>query len=167
MPIENFGKDKSYKDGFTTLCKQCKAGKDRNNYHNRKHIYKAYRDKRRSDRKLLLHDRRKSQEWKDSNIATLRLGSARKSARQRGLEFNIDKSDIHIPTHCPLLGIELKRTNDNNRDTCPSLDRIDSSKGYIKGNVWIISYRANRIKNNATVKELRMVADNLEIKIKG
>jgi hypothetical protein len=43
-----------------------------------------------------------------------------------------------------------------------SLDRIDSSKGYIKGNVWVISLRANRIKNDSTPQELRLIADKVE-----
>ena len=34
--------------------------------------------------------------------------------------------------------------------------------GYIKGNVWVISNKANRIKNNATLEELRLLVKNLE-----
>jgi hypothetical protein len=43
----------------------------------------------------------------------------------------------------------------------PTLDRIDNSKGYIVGNVWVISMRANRLKSDATVDELMMLATNL------
>lgn len=43
----------------------------------------------------------------------------------------------------------------------PSLDRLDSSKGYVKGNVRVISKRANQLKNNATVEEMRMVLADL------
>lgn len=39
-----------------------------------------------------------------------------------------------------------------------SLDRIDPRKGYVKGNVWIISYRANLIKNDGTAEEHEMIA---------
>lgn len=51
-------------------------------------------------------------------------------------------------------------------DDSYSLDRIDSSRGYVKGNIWVISLRANRIKNDSTVEELRLIADKVEQKLK-
>ena len=36
--------------------------------------------------------------------------------------------------------------------------RIDNGKGYIVGNVIVVSFRANTIKSNATVEELERVA---------
>ena len=89
------------------------------------------------------------------------LSSARSRARSKNLDFNIDLSDIELPEVCPLLGIPLS-INASNKDFAYSLDRIDSSKGYIKGNVWVISDRANRLKNNATLKELEMLVSNLK-----
>lgn len=44
------------------------------------------------------------------------------------------------------------------RPNAASLDRIDNSKGYVRGNVMVISLRANAIKNNATAEELTAVA---------
>ena len=41
-----------------------------------------------------------------------------------------------------------------------SLDRIDSSKGYVKDNIWVISHKANSIKNNATLTELKLIIKN-------
>jgi len=71
------------------------------------------------------------------------------------LEFNLDLDDIIIPTHCPYLGIELccdaslKRSKNK-----ISIDRIDSTKGYIKGNVQVISDLANRMKAEASIEQL-------------
>jgi hypothetical protein len=78
---------------------------------------------------------------------------AKYRAKQKSLDFNITKEDIVIPDTCPLLGTPMKS---------PSLDRIDSTKGYIKGNVWVISNRANTLKNDATLKELKTLVENLE-----
>jgi hypothetical protein len=42
------------------------------------------------------------------------------------------------------------------------LDRIDNNEGYVKGNVAVISFRANTLKNNATAEELRAIADYMD-----
>lgn len=90
--------------------------------------------------------------------------SAKKRAKLKGLDFDIELEDIpEIPKYCPVLGIEIKSNTTNAPlDSSPSLDRIDSSKGYIKGNVRIISNRANRIKADATIEELRKVLEDYE-----
>lgn len=91
------------------------------------------------------------------------LINAKKSAKKRGLDFNIDVSDVSIPDLCPLLGIKIVSGGAmNNRDTSPSLDRKIPGKGYIKGNVGVISYRANRIKNDATKEEIKKIAENID-----
>jgi len=67
-------------------------------------------------------------------------------------------------THCPLLGLEL--SYDTYIGGVPknyaSLDKIDPQKGYVEGNVQIISFRANTLKNSATLEEMRMLVDNWE-----
>lgn len=90
--------------------------------------------------------------------------SAKKRAKLKGLDFNIEVEDIpEIPKYCPVLGIEIKSNTTNiPLDSSPSIDRIDSSKGYIKGNIRIISNRANRIKSDATIEELRKVLEDYE-----
>ena len=78
---------------------------------------------------------------------------AKYRAKQKGLDFTITKEDIVIPDTCPLLGTPM---------VSPSLDRIDSSKGYTPDNVWVISNRANTLKNNATLMELKTLLENWE-----
>ena len=83
-----------------------------------------------------------------------RLWNAAKSrAKRKGREFSIELSDIVIPAVCPVLGTPM---------VGPSLDRIDSGKGYVKGNVRVISKRANTLKNNATIEELELVLEDLK-----
>ena len=82
---------------------------------------------------------------------------ARSRAKEKGLEFNLAIEDIVIPTHCPILGTPLE-VNSPQREFSISIDRIDPCKGYTKDNVWIISGKANVMKNNASIEELRKFA---------
>jgi hypothetical protein len=86
---------------------------------------------------------------------------AKARARRKGLDFDIVLSDIVIPKRCPLLQIELHR-NQASEPSSPSLDRKDSSLGYVKGNVWVISHRANTIKNDASLEELTAIGARAE-----
>jgi hypothetical protein len=90
------------------------------------------------------------------------LSRAKARAKTKGLEFNISTEDIFIPEYCPVLNIKLEfYQKQGGGESSPALDRIDSSKGYIKGNVQVISSKANRIKTNATVDEIKMVYEFL------
>jgi len=85
---------------------------------------------------------------------------AKRRAKARGIEFNIELNELKYPEFCPLLEIKLDQRHPD-LDYHGSLDRIDSTKGYVKGNVMIISHRANRLKNNSTATELALLAKNL------
>ena len=66
---------------------------------------------------------------------------------------------------CPLLGVPLQYEKfEGNRcpDNYATLDRIDSSKGYEEGNVIVISFRANSLKNSATIEEMKTIVKNWE-----
>lgn len=86
--------------------------------------------------------------------------NAMRRARKRGIEFTIKVADVVVPTHCPILGCELKPAIGANAPSAnsPSLDRIDCRYGYVKGNILVMSFRANTLKNNATAAELQKVA---------
>lgn len=69
---------------------------------------------------------------------------------------------IKIPTHCPILGLELdwsEKQLGGRTDNSPSLDKVIPERGYINGNVVIMSWRANRIKNDGTWEEHQKIAD--------
>jgi hypothetical protein len=87
---------------------------------------------------------------------------AKRRARDSGLEFAITRLDIQIPVVCPVLGIPLIRKQGHPVDGSPSLDRVDNSRGYVRGNVAVISMLANRIKNNSTAAQLRAVLVYME-----
>lgn len=84
--------------------------------------------------------------------------SARKRALQKGLEFNIELRDIHIPKKCPILKVPLICSTRYS----PSIDRIYPDKGYVKGNIAVISTLANSMKANATPNELLIFAKNIK-----
>lgn len=88
--------------------------------------------------------------------------NAKNRAKRKGVEFNIDINDIIVPEFCPILGLKLIHGVGRWIDECPSLDRIDSTKGYIKDNIHVISYRANMLKNNATIEELEKIVNFLK-----
>jgi hypothetical protein len=92
---------------------------------------------------------------------------AKKRSEKFGLEFNITVDDLPLPTHCPLLSIKINYAarGKGGQDDSPSIDRIDNSLGYIKGNVWIVSWRANRIKSNSSLEEIGLIYTKLKEKI--
>ena len=79
---------------------------------------------------------------------------AKGRAKRGGLEFSMGVEDIHIPDICPILEIPLFPSKGNPTANSPSLDRIDNSKGYTKSNIRVISYKANRIKGNLTLRQI-------------
>lgn len=89
------------------------------------------------------------------------LRRAKSRAKERGREFSIELSDIHIPTHCPILGIELvvHKGRSGGNPNSPALDRVDNNLGYVKGNVMVVSHRANMMKVDASPEELLKFAD--------
>jgi hypothetical protein len=91
-------------------------------------------------------------EYQENPVQWL-LAKSRARSSKAGLKWNLTKDDIDIPEYCPYLGIKL--TNNLDRaDSQISLDRIDSNKGYIKGNVEVISKKANIAKSNLNQFEL-------------
>lgn len=103
--------------------------------------------------------RKQNAEWLSNNRIKRWLTVAKRRADFCGFGFDIDETDIIIPEICPILGIPLFFSPSIKTDNTPSLDRIDSQLGYIKGNVWIISWKANRVKNNVSLNELIKIGE--------
>lgn len=133
LPVGQFYKDAGNSDGLGQQCKQCR------------------------------------QQYYIDNPVIRQTGNmtndAKRRAKKKNLPFDIDKDYIRsiVPSHCPILGMPLEwsahRGGQGPLPNSPSLDRIDPAKGYIKGNVWIISHRANQIKSDASHDELKRVTE--------
>jgi len=118
---------------------------------------KTWREKNRD--KLRLY----GYEYSQKNPQKILLLSAKHRSIKKGEPFTISEEDIHIPTTCPVLGIPIEKvfSPSGKRGACegsPSLDRIDNTKGYVKGNVQVISNKANSMKNSASPKQLLQFA---------
>jgi hypothetical protein len=119
------------------------------------------------------HNRERKQKWKENNvdkvaaagkryqhrnISARMVAAARNRARWDKVPFDIRKEDIIIPLMCPVLGIPIGKGENTPRDNWPNLDRIIPKLGYVRGNIAVISGRANRIKSDGTAEEHEAVA---------
>ena len=87
--------------------------------------------------------------------------SAKRRAKKKGLEFDIEVDDIIIPDVCPLLEIAITESpHKHSHEGSPSLDRRDSTRGYTKNNIWVISHKANSAKNSCTIDEFSLIFNN-------
>jgi hypothetical protein len=87
--------------------------------------------------------------------------SAERRAKEQGVPFTIELDDIVISERCPLLDIPLFVGSKTCADNSPTLDKLIPHLGYVPGNVLVISDKANRIKSNASLDEIMLLADNL------
>jgi hypothetical protein len=93
--------------------------------------------------------------------------SAKGRAERKNIPFNLkldDLIELKIPEICPVLGVPLKQTTNGKRgcfNNSPTLDRIIPELGYVKGNVAVISAKANRLKNNGTIDEFLAIIQYL------
>lgn len=92
-------------------------------------------------------------QWADVDIRTKILNRIKTRSTKKDREFNLTIDDIIIPEICPVFRVPIK---------IPSVDRIDSTKGYTKDNIRIIENRANVLKNNATIQELELILADLK-----
>ena len=84
------------------------------------------------------------------------------SAKKRNIPFELtilDLYDLSYPLICPVLGIKLQYNRGKAQDNSYSIDRKDSSLGYTPDNIVVISWKANRLKNNASSGELTKISD--------
>lgn len=132
---EEFYTSKQNKRGFGSYCRKCHFTKS-NQSPNRKINAQTYYAKRKKENPALFM-------WKQAKH--------RAKWDYNGMEFTITVEDIKIPLKCPYFNKEFIPLD---KEWGYSLDRIDSSKGYTPDNIQVISYKANKAKNDLTATEL-------------
>lgn len=165
LPLEAYSKGTGMY-GRRSICKEC----DRN-LHNTPEARERRRLRRIERRNTVagLREREKQTDLlrlqnNEDAYKKYIIRSAKRRALSQGIPFDIDYTDISIPEYCPLLGIKLNKHIGEGKlyNDSPSLDKIIPKLGYVKGNVWIISNKANRIKSDATIEELELLVKNLK-----
>lgn len=125
-------------------CMLCKSIKQFSEFHSNKNQLFGLASDCKDCRKI-----QSKKEWDNATKTRLNkiiYGRAKSRAKKKNIDFNLDIEDIYIPEKCPVFG---KKFIYGHHDWAPSIDRIDSNLGYVKGNVLIVSNKANVIKNNA------------------
>jgi hypothetical protein len=138
-PAADFSRDAMNETGLHRHCKQCDA------------VIKR--------RRFLLS--------REVDPSLQKIKSILKAARKReGINFNLDLSDLmpfHNMEYCSYIpSIKLNWESDLYSNNSPTLDRIDPSKGYVKGNVRIISKLANTMRNDASIGQLLEFCNSME-----
>lgn len=185
LPLEQFGKNSNKKDGKHHRCKACqltynrqwkKANRDKVNLYSkeaRARESKQDRNKRlqrkrewyQTNRKNILPQMKKARTGKEGYLKTM-LASAKARAKESNLQFDIDLKYLgFIATdYCPVDGLpfDWERQLETDKSlplATPSLDRIDSSQGYVKGNVKIIGWKWNAKKSNMSLDDLLLLVE--------
>lgn len=150
LPFDMFNKNSANKDKLSSHCKVCDK-------------ISQEKTKRKTVQQRLDYGRKyQAEKRKDFNYRIKMLVNASKQrARLKGIEHNITVEDVlelyPVDGKCPVFGITLEFGNAGFRDNSPSIDKIDPNLGYTKDNIQIISWRANRLKVDATIEELELL----------
>lgn len=152
------GKNKK-KHSPTQICEKCKKEKSLSSF-----SYKVKNDFS-SGRKSICkacgaaerETQRRERTWK-VDAAQMLLNLSRQRAKKSNIEHTLEREDIKIPDVCPVFGFPLKRGKRNEWFASPSIDRIDNTKGYTPDNIIVVSRRANILKKDATIDELKQLA---------
>jgi len=98
--------------------------------------------------------KKSERQWVEISIEKRIYNRAKSRAKKNGIDFDLELQDIVLPEKCPVFDREFIY---GDHDWTYSIDRIDPTKGYLKGNIQIISNRANMLKGNASIDEIRLL----------
>lgn len=124
---------------------------------------KKHRENYYKKNKEIIHEKNRKKYRENERYAYAMVKRTEHRAMEKNLPFDLSVSDIVIPEFCPILNVKLEiAKGGENRDNSPSIDKIDPNAGYVKGNIQIISMKANRIKTNATISDIEKVLEYLK-----
>lgn len=153
--VSLFSFNKATKDGLQNRCKSC------DNFRQALRRLEK-RTELNFKSKQYQQQRRKDPEYRLKML----FNSAKQRATKKNRQFNLTIDDLKfiwpVDNKCPVFGFELEWNEAGFRDTSPSIDRKDSTKGYTLDNVQIISWKANRIKADSSLEDLRTVLNFME-----
>lgn len=141
------------------LCRICNKEQDEDQFQRSRCNSSGFDHRCRSCRSLL------SRKAREENYFLHYCRGKKSECKRKGYDFDLTPEYLESiwTGFCPIFGVELFRASEGMRShRSAHLDRLDSSKGYLIGNVAWISGRANRIKYDATSEELRKIADWIE-----
>ena len=106
------------------------------------------------------------------NTMAVQFRQRKNQALKKGIPFTINFDDIEQPEFCPILGIKLNYARGGKeghlRDpTKATIDKVVPELGYVPGNVFIISWRANKLKSDMTFEELEKIMNYIKEKSNG
>ena len=164
LPLSSFYSNG--KDGY--LRPECKDCKNKRTRELRKEDPEKYRKK---DRENYYKNREVERARMRARYRKLKedyfsfyIENKKNSVKKAGISWDLDKEyleSIWVDT-CPVFGVPLVKRTEEFSDNTAELDRLIPSKGYIKGNVRWISRRANRLKSDATISELKAIIKYME-----
>lgn len=142
------------------MSKEYHAAYNKRNREHRAEIIQAWTEKN-WDKNAAYHAK-----YYRENLARNMLNRARSRANKKSLPFNLEVADIQVPDVCPVLGITLVIGGVSGGPASPSLDRMIPGLGYIKGNVRVISKRANTLLSDGTLLEMEAIIKDIKKRIK-
>ena len=137
-PLSEFHRHRATPDGVQNYCKPCMIEQNQ-----------AWTAAHPAERAQTMRKHKEGPGWK-----AVLLGAARRRSAASGVVCTATVDDFEIPETCPILGMPLVMGKGEFGPDSASLDRFDPRRGYIPGNVWVISRRANQMKSDASPAEL-------------
>ena len=153
--LSEFSLNNSAKDRLQYKCRACDLNYQTQRRAENKDEFLEYSRKYQRNRRLNF----------DYRLQML-INASKQRAKLNNREHDIDveaiKSIYPVDGCCPIFGIKLEFNEAGFRDNSPSIDRIDSTKGYTRDNIQIISWKANRIKGASSLQDLEMMVAYLK-----